>query len=164
MGLTIPTLDEALDLLPDTPLSVEIKQAVPSIAEQVLATFQAHGAVDHAVFVSFDSRPTHTIRELDPNALTAFTGQEIVVLGLLTDETLPAYQPPAPFVQPPSALVEPEFMARMNTLGLKVHPWTVNNRQEMRRLIDLGVGGIFTDDPMTLAEEIADNAGAVLGE
>lgn len=160
MGLTIPTLDEALDLLFDVPLAVEIKQAVPPIADQVLAMFAAHGAVDHAIFVSFDSRPTQRIRELDPNALTAFTGQEIVTFGLLTDETLPAYQPPAMFMQPPSSLIEPTFMARVDALGLKVHPWTVNNRQEMQRLIDFQVGGIFTDDPAALAEVLGENSGS----
>jgi glycerophosphoryl diester phosphodiesterase len=154
-GLTIPTLDEALDLLGSTPMAIEIKQAVPPIAAEVLATFEAHGAVEHAIFVSFDRRPVETIRELDADALTAFSGQEIVVFGLLTEETLPAYVPPAPFMQPPSELVDATFIERANRLGLKVHAWTVNEREEMRRLIDLGVGGIFTDDPVLLAEELA---------
>jgi glycerophosphoryl diester phosphodiesterase len=154
-GLTIPTLDEALALLSDTPLSVEIKQVVPPIAAAVLATFEAHGAVENAVFAAFDSRPIQTIRELKPDALTAFTGQEIVNLGLLTEETLPDYEPPALFVQPPFQLIEPAFMARVKALGLKVHPWTINNRDEMQRLIDLGVDGMFTDDPVALEEILA---------
>ena len=34
--------------------------------------------------------------------------------------------------------------------GLKVHPWTVNSRADMEQLIDLGVDGMYTDDPETL--------------
>lgn len=155
MGLTIPTLDEALDLLADVPLSVEIKQVTPPIAEHVAAKFVEYGAIEHAVFASFDARPTEAIRALAPEALSAFTGQEIVEFGLLTDETLPEYRPPSMFVQPPWQLIEPSFMARADALGLKVHPWTINNRDEMQRLIEAGVGGIFTDDPALLAELLA---------
>ncbi len=37
-------------------------------------------------------------------------------------------------------------------LGLKVLPWTVNNRQTMQELIELGVDGIITDRPDILLE------------
>jgi glycerophosphoryl diester phosphodiesterase len=157
-GLTIPTLDEALDLLGEVPLSVEIKQSSPPIVEQVMATFEAHGAVENGIFVAFDSRPVQAIRERNPEALTAFTAQEILTFGTLTDETLPSYTPPAMFIQPPQELVDAAFMARANALGLRVHAWTVNDRAEMHALIDAGVSGIFTDDPETLEEllEMAD--------
>jgi len=156
-GLTIPTLDEALDLLGDTPLSVEIKQSVPPIAAQVLATFEAHGAVDNAIFVAFDSRPVQAIRDLNPDALTAFSAQDILTFSLLTDETLATYEPPALFIQPPFELIDPAFMARAKALGLRVHPWTVNDREEMQQLIDMGVDGMFTDDPAQLEELLAGN-------
>ncbi len=159
-GLTVPTLDEALDLLGDVPLSVEIKQAVPPIAEQVVATFEAHDAIENAIFVSFDPRPTQAIRELRPDALTAFTAQEMVTFGLLNDETIGSYQPPAPFVQPPAQLVDTTFMARANVLDLKVHPWTVNSPDEMQRLIGLGVAGMFTDDPETLEALLSSGEGS----
>ncbi len=32
----------------------------------------------------------------------------------------------------------------------RVHAWTVNNRNEMEALIEIGVDGIFTDDPVPL--------------
>ena len=156
-GLTIPTLDEALDLLGDVPLSVEIKQSVPPIAAQVLAIFEAHDAVDNAIFVAFDSRPVQAIRELNPDALTAFTAQDMLAFTLLDDETIATYEPPALFIQPPLELIDAEFMARAKAFGLKVHPWTVNNREEMQRLIDAGVDGMFTDDPVALEEVLAEN-------
>ena len=37
-------------------------------------------------------------------------------------------------------------------LGLAVIPWTVNEKSEIARLIDLGVHGIITDYPDRLRE------------
>jgi glycerophosphoryl diester phosphodiesterase len=47
-------------------------------------------------------------------------------------------------------------LADAHALGLKVLPWTVNDRPGMRRLIDLGVDGIITDYPDRLREVMAE--------
>jgi glycerophosphoryl diester phosphodiesterase len=47
-------------------------------------------------------------------------------------------------------------LADAHALGLKVLPWTVNDRSEMRKLIDLGVDGIITDYPDRLREVMAE--------
>jgi glycerophosphoryl diester phosphodiesterase len=48
-----------------------------------------------------------------------------------------------------------EGLAQSRTLGLKVIPWTVNERAEMERLIDLGVDGIISDYPDRLRAALA---------
>ncbi|MEO8565380.1 MAG: glycerophosphodiester phosphodiesterase [Betaproteobacteria bacterium] len=47
-------------------------------------------------------------------------------------------------------------LAAAHALGLKVLPWTVNERGDMRSLIDLGVDGIITDYPDRLREVMAE--------
>jgi len=42
---------------------------------------------------------------------------------------------------------KPEDVAAAKSLGLKVIPWTVNERADMERLTALGVDGIITDYP-----------------
>jgi len=46
-------------------------------------------------------------------------------------------------------------VAAAKTLGLKVIPWTVNERADMERLIALGVDGIITDYPDRLRAVMA---------
>jgi glycerophosphoryl diester phosphodiesterase len=41
---------------------------------------------------------------------------------------------------------------RAHRSGLQVHVWTVNDAAEMRRLLDLGVDGIMTDQLATLKD------------
>ena len=50
----------------------------------------------------------------------------------------------------------PKELADAHALRLKVLPWTVNERGDMRTLIDLGVDGIITDYPDRLREVMAE--------
>jgi glycerophosphoryl diester phosphodiesterase len=43
------------------------------------------------------------------------------------------------------------------SLGLKTHVWTVNEADEMQRLIDIGVDGIMTDDCQLLKSVLVKN-------
>jgi hypothetical protein len=49
----------------------------------------------------------------------------------------------------------PKDVAEAHQLGLKVLPWTVNERDDMSGLIDLGVDGIIADYPDRLREVMA---------
>jgi glycerophosphoryl diester phosphodiesterase len=50
----------------------------------------------------------------------------------------------------------PEDVAAAKALGLKVIPWTVNERADMERLIALGVDGLITDYPDRLRAVMAE--------
>jgi glycerophosphoryl diester phosphodiesterase len=51
---------------------------------------------------------------------------------------------------------KPDEIAAAKALGLKVIPWTVNERADMERLIALGVDGIITDYPDRLRAVMAE--------
>ena len=51
---------------------------------------------------------------------------------------------------------KPDDVAAAKSLGLKVIPWTVNERADMARLIALGVDGIITDYPDRLRAVMAE--------
>jgi glycerophosphoryl diester phosphodiesterase len=50
----------------------------------------------------------------------------------------------------PVTLVTEDLLETVHRAGKQVHVWTVDDRSEMERLVDLGVDGIFTDRIDTL--------------
>jgi glycerophosphoryl diester phosphodiesterase len=54
--------------------------------------------------------------------------------------------------QVPGRVASGSFVRRAHALDLDVHVWTINDRAEMIRLLDLGADGIMTDDIQLLRE------------
>ena len=49
-------------------------------------------------------------------------------------------------------IITKEFIEAAHERNLKVHVWTINQPEDMKRLLDLGVDGIMTDYPDRLLE------------
>jgi glycerophosphoryl diester phosphodiesterase len=49
-------------------------------------------------------------------------------------------------------LVDGRFLRAAHQRGLPVHVWTIDEAEEMHRLLDLGVDGIMTDRPSLLRQ------------
>ena len=54
--------------------------------------------------------------------------------------------------QVPARVASASFVRRAHALGLDVHVWTINDRAEMIRYLDLGADGIMTDNVETLRD------------
>jgi glycerophosphoryl diester phosphodiesterase/membrane-associated phospholipid phosphatase len=163
-GTQIPTLDEVLEAFPDTFMIVELKlDGGPAIIEPVAERIEAAGAQERVVVASFDVGYLRTFRERMPGVPT----------NMAEDETRAFYirhlvgahrwwSPPGELFQVPEYhedmhVVTPRFVGAADRIGVDVHVWTVNETDDMRRLIDLGVHGIITDYPdrlVALLEEL----------
>jgi glycerophosphoryl diester phosphodiesterase len=54
--------------------------------------------------------------------------------------------------QVPGRVANSSFVRRAHGLGLDVHVWTINARDQMTRLLDMGADGIMTDNIETLRD------------
>ena len=54
--------------------------------------------------------------------------------------------------QVPAKVASASFVRRAHALGLDVHVWTINDRAEMKQLLERGADGIMTDDIETLRD------------
>lgn len=155
MGVTIPTLAEVLEAHPVAYFSIEIKQSEPDIVDPVLAVIDAAGAADRVVLVSFSDAVVAAIRSRRPEVVTGMAAGEMARFITLSARAEASYVPPTTIVQIPAGSVDEALVARAARFGVRLHAWTVNDRAEMERLLDLGVHGIMTDDPAMLADVLA---------
>jgi glycerophosphoryl diester phosphodiesterase len=104
-------------------------------------------------------------RRLDAEAVSAArgasTGDVVAFVRAAAEGVDPppgpmALQVPASFGGRP--LVTPEFVAHAHAHELHVHVWTIDEPEEMRQLLELGVDGLVTNHPARLARLI-ENSG-----
>jgi glycerophosphoryl diester phosphodiesterase len=101
------------------------------------------GILDRVIVQSFDPATLIAFRKLDDGVQQAMLVSEetpmqtyLDVLGYTPEIWSPYYQ-----------LVTPEIIRDAEMNGMKVIPWTINERDDMIRLLEMGVDGIITDYP-----------------
>jgi glycerophosphoryl diester phosphodiesterase len=152
----IPLLVEVLEHWPQVRVNVDPKSdaAVQPLVEVIERT----GTVDRICVGSFSDRRLRRIRvALGPRLCTSMGPREVIRLRLGSWGKLPKaiVSQDAACVQIPVRhgrilLAEPRLLTYAHVLRLPVHVWTVNNPEEMRRLVNLGVDGIISDNLVAL--------------
>ncbi|WP_229778847.1 glycerophosphodiester phosphodiesterase [Deinococcus knuensis] len=164
-GVPPAQLGEVLAAFPDTWLTIEIKQAQPSIAAPFCEALRAAGAADRVVVASFSDAALAEFRTLCPEVMTSMTERELRPLVLLSKVGLSGLAgAPGQVAQVPVRaggieVVTPGFVRAMHARGVAVQVWTVNDPAEMRRLIGMGVDGLITDRPDLLRDVLRDVLG-----
>jgi len=152
---TIPELDELLELAKPTGLilNLELKNGVvqyQGLEEKVIAAVRAYGMSERVIISSFNHYSLAVCRQLAPEIKT----------GVLYMEGL--YRPwdyaktvGAAALHPYHYAVTPEWVSEAREHGVIYNPFTVNDPEQMKRLIAAGVAGIITDYPDRLAALLA---------
>jgi glycerophosphoryl diester phosphodiesterase len=152
-GLRIPTLEALLKDFPLAYYNIEIKQADPPIVAQVVEVIQRLNAQHRTLLAAEHDEIMQEIRHLAGEIVTSFsTGDVVDFIGRLQAGTLDGYQPRGRALQIPPRfndieLVTRESVAAAHRCGLEMHVWTINDPDEMKRLLALGVDGIISDLP-----------------
>jgi glycerophosphoryl diester phosphodiesterase len=147
MGIGVPSLRDVLGRDRDTSLIVELKTADPRLAEAVVAEIHAAGAISRVTVGSFQRGALDAVRSLDPAIRTGADTEDVRsgLDGVRARPNFHAFQVPEVFAG--TRVVTPEFIAEAHGAGLTVVVWTVNQMDDMRRLLDWGVDGLITDRP-----------------
>lgn len=161
--LRIPTLRTVLETFPGVPLNLDIKQTAPAVEpyEHLLAGVLAEfGRTDDVIVASFLDAATDAFSALAPDVHTSCgTGATASFFYAVRDGATPpgtrhvALQVPHSFGE--QVLVDQAFVDAAHTLDLAVHVWTIDDPDEMRALLALGVDGIMTDVPSVCAGVVA---------
>jgi len=160
-GIQVSTLEEFLVALPDAKAIIEIKPESPDIVGAVIDAVHRRGKDDQVLLASeADSILTNIRRALKDRQIhisTGFSyGDVAAFMGHIAAGTLHEYQPSGQALQVPceyegTSLVNAVTLEAAHSLGLETFVWTINDIDEMKRLLTLGVDGIITDYPARLA-------------
>jgi glycerophosphoryl diester phosphodiesterase len=157
-GIAVPTLEEVFAALPNTLMNIEIKQAEPSIAGSFCQLIRDYGKTEQVLVASFDKAVIQEFRLACPEVATSAGQSEVVVLFVLSKVLLEGvYSPATQAVQVPEYegnlhVLTPRFVHAAHRRNLEVDAWTINEMEDMQRMVDLGVDGIITDYPDRLLE------------
>jgi glycerophosphoryl diester phosphodiesterase len=157
-GITIPALEEVFTTFPDSRMNIEIKQSEPSITASLCNLIRSHGMSERVLIASFDQETIQTFREDCPEVATTAGQSEVILLyGLSLVYLERLYSPAAEAVQVPEYregihVLIPRFVKAAQERNMDVHVWTVNEVNQMQRMLDLGLDGIITDNPDQLLD------------
>lgn len=165
LGIRIPTIEEVLEALPTTRLTVEVK--VGAAQDPLFAALERAGATDR-VLVAAESEGARTRFGAYPGAVSLSARQMRRFYYLHRLRLDWAWAPRAVAAQIPETwngrrVVTPELIRGLHRHGIAVHVWTVNEVDAMRRLLDWGVDGIVTDRPDLLGDLLAERLGRSYG-
>ena len=152
-GLVIPTLREVLEAFPTVGVNLDMKADDPRVPEATCDVIRAAGREASVMAASFLDDNLRRFRELCPDVATsagpdevrAFYVFNLLGLGRWTTPAADAFQ--VPVRQGSIEIVVPRMVRGLRERNVRLDVWTVNDESEMRRLLDLGVGGLITDRP-----------------
>ena len=161
----IPLIEEVLTGWPEARVVIELK--ADEAVDPVIDLVRRLAAVDRVCIGSFSDRRLARVRAaFGPGLCTSMGPDEVRRLRAAAWRLLPRSAVPgaAACVQVPTRwrrlpLAEPRLVACAHALGLPVQVWTVNQPDEMRRLLDLGVDGVLSDD-LTALRAVLEERGA----
>ena len=156
-GVRVPELGEVLRAFPGHKVNIDIKEEQPGVEAALLKTVKDADARDRVLVVSEIPAVVKRVRELSGNSIsTGASRQEIrdfYRLSRLRLEFL--VRPPYDALQVPveyggREVVTPRFLKAAHDRGVRVDVWTIDEPDEMCRLLDLGVDVIMTNRPELL--------------
>ncbi|NNC82445.1 MAG: glycerophosphodiester phosphodiesterase [Flavobacteriales bacterium] len=109
----------------------------------VLQVIRMYGFEERCVLQSFDQRILKAFRSQAPNIRQSILLNEIFSPSEVIAEL--GYTPP--IIGPRYDLLDQTLIADCHACSMRVVPWTVNEVEDMRSLIEQGVDGIITDYP-----------------
>lgn len=116
---------------------------VAEFAEILYRTVKEHGVLARTTVQSFDPRALEATHKIDANVSTALLVENtdgfkknLAGLSFVPSIYSPDYE-----------LVDAALVTAAHELDIQVIPWTINDKETMLKLVEMGVDGLITDYP-----------------
>lgn len=157
----VPTLRDVLARYPRTRIIIELKESSVALAAAVVSEVQRAGASEQVCLGSFSVAVLKAARAAAPGLATS-AGRFEVRMALyrswlnLSPGRVRYHAFQVPETSGRTRVVSPRFVKLAHRAGLVVQVWTVDEPDDIRRLLDWGVDGIISDRPDVAAEVVRD--------
>ena len=154
-GETVPLLADLLDAFPGARVNIDAKH--DAVVEPLADLLVRMDVLDRVCVGAFSDRRLAAMRKRCGPRLCTSMGPRAVARLTSAARGVPVGRFREPCAQVPVrtrgiTLVDERTVAAAHRRGLQVHVWTVDDPDEMHRLLDLGVDGIMTDRPAILRD------------
>jgi glycerophosphoryl diester phosphodiesterase len=151
-GERLPRLDSVLSEVKRAGilLNIEMKTNIyvyPGIEAQVVQLLQQYDLVDQCIISSFNHFTLIRVSQILPELKTAILYIEHLYKPWGYAKTIGAIA-----LHPNYQTVTPELVTGAGRSGIIVNPWTVNEPEQIRRMIDCGVNAVITNYPDRVRE------------
>ena len=145
----IPLLSDILYTWPEINLNIDPKNN--SSISTLIEFLKENNVFDRICIGSFSGKRLDNLRAIFGSALCTSAGPLEVLQLKLSSLNFRNFGIDANCVQVPLKyfgikIIDRNFIDYCHELDLKVHVWTINEIQEMEKLLDLGVDGIMSDN------------------
>ncbi len=155
-NVKIPLLYEVYDLIRsyDMTVNVEIKANGDEFIEKIYEIDRNSQMSDRIIYSSFNHFSLVRMKEINPSAFIApLYGEGIVKPWVYAN----SFGAKALHPQYNEIYRIENYVKSSHEAGIRVHPWTVDGENDIKKLIDLGVDAIITNRP-DAAVKIRDNS------
>jgi glycerophosphoryl diester phosphodiesterase len=168
------TLPEALDAFCEPPLDkveIDLDVKLPGREEELVEALRERDLIDRAMISTMEMHTLRRVLELEPNLRRGWTypkatrdytrrpwakpALQLALAGMrhrlpgLAAEKLPQFGVFAMWVYHP--LVSDRLARICKLAGVELIAWTVDDEPRMRKLVDMGVTGLVSNDPRLFA-------------
>jgi glycerophosphoryl diester phosphodiesterase len=155
-GAVVPTLEEVLDAFGGRiPFNLELKRGsraeYPGMESAALGEVARRGLLERTLFSSFFDPVLEALRRVSPEARIALLVSRRFPQGAIQR----AQSVGAEALNPERSVVNRELVESAHREGLAVYVFTVDDERDMRRLLDMGVDGLFTNHPRRMLALLA---------
>ena len=145
-GEQIPTFHELIAITKGK-IKLQPEIIAPGIVNDLINILRGENLIDTSIVSSFVITELLKVKEIEPELKIGY----LIPSGLTKIRMVKRYVQKAIdnefyAIHPSYPIVDKEFVDLAHNNGLKVNVFTVNEEEMMRKLINLGADGIFTDD------------------
>ncbi|MFA9559119.1 glycerophosphodiester phosphodiesterase, partial [Evansella sp. AB-rgal1] len=163
-GITIPTVEEIFEQFGDMKLVIELKATNDAhlyepMSDKLWELVQEYDVVDNVLVASFEHTIVEYFQQISNDQVAISGGKDDIKKFVIFHKLFlnSIYRPQIDALQIPTEdsgfdLTDKKLLRGAHNRGMDVHYWTINDKETMQELIDLGADGIITDRPDLMME------------